>query len=54
MLHEAEKMGSLKGIKICKNAPSISHLLFADDSLLLIEAEEESVKEVIVILVLSA
>ncbi|XP_073367527.1 uncharacterized protein [Aegilops tauschii subsp. strangulata] len=46
MLHEAERKGRLKGIKICNNAPSVSHLLFADDSLLLIEAERNSVQEV--------
>ena len=46
MLHEAESNGRLKGIKICNNAPSVSHLLFADDSLLLIEAEERNARKV--------
>jgi hypothetical protein len=46
MLHEAENNGRLKGIKICNNAPSVSHLLFADDSLLLVEAEERNATEV--------
>lgn len=46
MLHEAEMRGSLRGIKICREAPSVSHLLFADDSLLLMEAKAESAHEV--------
>ncbi|KAL6878487.1 hypothetical protein ACP4OV_012657 [Aristida adscensionis] len=41
LLHQAEMDGSIKGVKICPNAPSISHLLFADDSLLLIRARRE-------------
>lgn len=32
--------GSLARVKICHNAPSISHLLFTDDSLILIRATE--------------
>uniref|UniRef100_A0A8R7QRC4 Reverse transcriptase domain-containing protein n=1 Tax=Triticum urartu TaxID=4572 RepID=A0A8R7QRC4_TRIUA len=32
LLNKAEADGSLKGIRICNNAPSFNHLLFADDS----------------------
>ena len=38
LLKEGECDGSLAGVKICHSAPSISHLLFADDSLILIRA----------------
>lgn len=31
-----------KGITICDNAPSITHLLFADDTLLLLKANREN------------
>lgn len=37
-LYKVERDGSLAGVKICHYAPSISHLLFADDSLILIRA----------------
>jgi len=40
LLKEGECDGSLAGVKICHSAPSISHLLFADDSLILIRATE--------------
>lgn len=29
LLYDAERNGSLKGIKLCREAPSVSHLLFA-------------------------
>jgi hypothetical protein len=35
------QIGDLRELKICRNAPGISHLLFADDTLLLLEASEE-------------
>jgi hypothetical protein len=42
MLNEADLDGSLEGIKICPGAPSFNHLLFADDSLILLKVSEES------------
>jgi ribonuclease HI len=38
MLAHEEEIGNLEGIKVCRNAPTISHLLFADDSLILMKA----------------
>lgn len=31
LLNQAEEEGRIKGVKVCQNAPSVSHLLFADD-----------------------
>ena len=38
MLMHEEEIGGIEGIKVARNAPSISHLLFADDSLILMRA----------------
>lgn len=46
MLNEVEVNGKVRGIKICRNAPSVSHLLFANDSLVLMEASEGAAQEV--------
>lgn len=40
LLNAVERGGSLEGVTICQDAPSITHLLFADDSLLLLKADE--------------
>jgi len=41
LLNHAEREGKIAGVKICHGAPSISHLLFVDDSLILIRARKE-------------
>jgi hypothetical protein len=33
-----EEVGGIDGVGVCRNAPSISHLLFADESLILMKA----------------
>ena len=42
LLLAAERRGELEGVKVCQDAPSINHLLFADDSLLLLKNDVRS------------
>jgi hypothetical protein len=42
LLNTAEEEGKLQGVSICDNAPSVTDLLFPDDSLLLLKVNEES------------
>jgi hypothetical protein len=42
LLNVVEARGELTGIKVCSTAPSINHLLFADDSLLLLKINDGS------------
>lgn len=50
LLHRAERQGLIHGIAASKNGPKISHLLFADDSLLLTRATTEECRQVLSIL----
>jgi len=42
LLKGAEIREELKGVRVYRDAPAISHLLFADDSLILMESTREN------------
>ena len=41
MVQKVIVVGTLKGVSTCKRGPSVSHLLIADDSLILCKATIE-------------
>jgi hypothetical protein len=45
-LNTAEERGETVGVRVCQEAPSINHLLFADDSLLLFKINDGSAEHV--------
>lgn len=42
LMHQAKISNHIQGIKVCNGAPSVSHLLFADDSLIPMKATTAS------------
>jgi hypothetical protein len=45
MLNQAENTRSLVGVKVCSEAPMLSHLLFTGDSLILMNDNEANAKQ---------
>lgn len=50
LLQKAEHDGEISGISFSENGPSVHHLLFADDSLLLLKADEAQARAMVKIL----
>lgn len=44
LLHKAEVDGHIRGVAICRNCPDVSHLFFANDSVLFYHAKEKCQK----------
>jgi len=40
LIRNAESRGDLQGVRICRSAPRVSHLLFVDDCFLFFQADE--------------
>ncbi|XP_025635881.1 uncharacterized protein [Arachis hypogaea] len=49
-MNEAHTNGVISGFKVTPTAPTVTHLLFADDCIILVEAKEEEIYQIILIL----
>ena len=47
---KAKILGDIKGVSICRNGPKLTHLLFADDSLVFCRAKENECQKLLEIL----
>jgi hypothetical protein len=52
LLKRAEEVGSVQGVELCDGAPRINHLFFADDSLIVMKANEANARSLMAILAL--
>ena len=50
LIHQAEVDGSIRGVAICRNGPQVSHLFFANDSVLFCRATKNECQKVLDIL----
>jgi hypothetical protein len=46
LLKQSHQSSHLQGLKVAPTAPTVNHLLFADDSLLLFKASDEGAMEI--------
>ena len=51
LIHRAKVEGLIQGVSICRNGPRISHLFFADNSVLCCRAKEDACQKTLDILV---
>jgi hypothetical protein len=52
LLQKVQEEGSMKGVKVCNNAPEINHLFFTDDSLIIMKANAQCARKLQEILAL--
>ena len=50
LLKKAEELGEIKGVSISRNGPKLTHLLFADDSLIFCRAQDNDCQKLLEIL----
>ena len=50
LLHKAESDGAIRGVSICHNGPRVSHLFFADNSVLFCRAKQTECQVILDIL----
>ncbi|MCI74531.1 RNA-directed DNA polymerase (Reverse transcriptase) [Trifolium medium] len=53
LIHQAAGRGDIHGMRVCRGAPEVSHLLFADDCFLFSRANVTEVNQLLRILLMN-